>query len=132
ECKFESIKPESLYHFLEFLTEGLAKATRRLRYAQLKAFYNFIIETCGLEIKNPCSAPILSKSFRMPKRKVRKILDKETVDEMIYNTKNIRDRLIMELQARCGLRIGEVLKLMEAEMGCRWKSFPRSFSGIKI
>jgi len=47
----------------------------------------------------------------MPKPKARKILDKEIIDEMIYNTKNVRDRLIMELQARCGLRIGEVLKL---------------------
>lgn len=117
--QFETIESETLYHFLESLTEGLAKATRRLRYAQLKAFYNLIIENRGLDLKNPCNAPILSKSFRMPKRKARRILDKETIDEMIYNTKNIRNRLIMELQARCGLRIGEVLKLRVQDISDR-------------
>jgi len=38
-------------------------------------------------------------------------LDKELVDEMIYSTTSPMDRLILELPARCGLRIGEVLKL---------------------
>lgn len=38
-------------------------------------------------------------------------MDKETVEELIYNTKTIRDRLMVELQARCGLRIGELLKI---------------------
>ena len=52
----------------------------------------------------------------MPKQKARKILDRETVDEMIYNTKCQRDRLFLELQARCGLRIGEVLKLRGIEV----------------
>jgi integrase len=49
----------------------------------------------------------------------RKILDKETVDEMIFNARSIRDRLILELQARCGLRIGEVLKLRASDLSGR-------------
>jgi len=36
--QFEFIESAELYQFLESLTEGLSKATRRLRYAQLKAF----------------------------------------------------------------------------------------------
>ena len=39
------------------------------------------------------------------------ILEKETVDEIIFRTTNIRNRLILELMARGGMRIGEVLKL---------------------
>jgi len=35
---------------------------------------------------------------------------REIVEELIYNTQTLRDRLILELQARCGLRIGEALK----------------------
>jgi integrase len=97
--------------FLEELTGGLSKATRRLRYSQLKTFFNFIIDQLDLNIKNPCSSAMLSKSFKAPAQTSRKILEKETVDEMIYNAKSIRDRLILELQARCGLRIGELLKL---------------------
>lgn len=35
---------------------------------------------------------------------------------MICNTKNQRDRLILELQARCGLRIGERLKIKVSDI----------------
>jgi site-specific recombinase XerD len=41
----ESIKAEELCRFLETYAEGLSKSTRHLRYAQLKAFFNFIIDT---------------------------------------------------------------------------------------
>jgi len=75
----ESIGSEEIYQFLNALTEHSSKSTRRLGYAQIKAFYNLIIEDCCLNMKNPCSTPSLSKSFKMPKQRVRKILDKETV-----------------------------------------------------
>ena len=39
------------------------------------------------------------------------ILEKETVDEIIFRTTKVRNRLILELMARGGMRIGEVLKL---------------------
>jgi len=116
---FESIGPEEICQFLEVLTEHYAKSTRRLRYAQTKALYSLIIETCSLNIKNPCSAPVLSKSFKLPKQKPRTILDKEAVDEMNYTTRSLRDRLILELQARCGLRIGETLRLKVSDVSDR-------------
>jgi integrase/recombinase XerD len=91
----EFIAPDEIFHFLETLTGDMAKSTRRLRYAQLKAFFNFIIDRCSLNMKNPCSTPLLSKSFQEPKQQPHKILGRETVDEMIYNTKKQRDRLIL-------------------------------------
>ncbi len=115
----ETIAPDEIYHFLENLTGNMAKSTRRLRYAQLKAFYNFIIDRCSLNMRNPCNTPLLSKSFKAPKQQPHKILDRETVDEMIYNTKRQRDRLILELQARCGLRIGELLKIKGSDVADR-------------
>ena len=39
------------------------------------------------------------------------ILEKETVDEIIFRTTKVRSRLMLELMARGGMRIGEVLKL---------------------
>jgi len=39
------------------------------------------------------------------------ILEKEVVDEIIFRTVKPRNRLILELMARGGMRIGEVLKL---------------------
>jgi integrase/recombinase XerD len=113
------ISPDEIFHFLEDMTRGMAKSTRRLRYAQLKAFYNFIIDRCSLNMRNPCNASLLSKSFKAPKQVPHKILERETVDEMIYNTTRQRDRLILELQARCGLRIGELLKIGVADISDR-------------
>ena len=39
------------------------------------------------------------------------ILDKDIVDEVIFRTLNKRDRIILELMARAGMRINEVLKI---------------------
>jgi integrase/recombinase XerD len=116
ERSVDSLGSDEIFQFLESFTQGLAKSTGRLRYAQLKSFFNFIIDQCSLNMKNPCNASLLPKSFRMPKHIPHQILDKETVDEMIYNTKRQRDRLIMELQARCGLRIGELLKIRGSDV----------------
>lgn len=38
-------------------------------------------------------------------------MDKEVVDEIIFRTMNIRNRIMLELMARGGMRIGEVLNL---------------------
>jgi integrase/recombinase XerD len=35
---------------------------------------------------------------------------------LIYNTQTLRDRLILKLQARCGLRIGEALKIKVSDV----------------
>ena len=45
----DSIGSDEIYHFLETVTQHLSKSTRRLRYAQMKAFYNFIIDRCVAE-----------------------------------------------------------------------------------
>ena len=115
----DSVGSDEIFTFLEAVTQDLAKSTRRLRYAQLIAFYNFIIDRCSLNMRNPCNTPLLRKSFRTPRQVSRKILERETVDEMIYNTKGQRDRLILELQARCGLRIGELLKIKVSDVSDR-------------
>ncbi|MFZ3114212.1 MAG: site-specific integrase [Syntrophales bacterium] len=115
----DSIGSDEIYDFLETVTQHLSKSTRRLRYAQMKAFYNFIIDRCSLNMKNPCNTPLLRKSYRAPKQLPHKILEREIVDEMIYCTRRQRDRLILELQARCGLRIGELLKIKVSDISDR-------------
>jgi integrase len=125
----ESLQSDEIYQFLENISGRSAKSTRRLRYAQLKAFFNFIIEKCHHDMKNPCDSPLLSKTFRMPRQMPRTILDKETVDEMIYNTKNPRNRLILELQARCGLRIGELLNIKAQDVSERKLTIKEPKSG---
>ena len=106
-----SISSEDLYHFLEMITESNSKSTKGHRYAQLKAFLNFTITNYEMNVPNPLDTPLMRKTFRKPKTKPRKTLPKEIVDELVFNCKDLRDRLILELQARCGARIGEVLKI---------------------
>jgi integrase len=128
----ESIKAEELCRFLETFTEGLARATRRLRYAQLRALFNFVIDTFEINIKNPCCVPQLFKLFKNIQQRPRNILDKETVDEIIFNSKNARDRLILELQARCGLRVGEVLNLKVSDVSQRKLMLQEPKSGREV
>jgi len=68
ERQLESFTPDELFTFLENLTQQHARSTRRLRYAQIKSLFTFIIQKCGLNMKNPCHAPLLSKTFRIPGR----------------------------------------------------------------
>jgi integrase len=111
EYQVHSVSTEDIGSFLEEFTESLSKSTRYLRYAQIKAFFNYIIDNADMNIKNPCCTSMLSKSFKTVPHRARQILDKETVDELVFHSENTRDRLILELQARCGLRIGEVLSI---------------------
>jgi len=67
ERLLKAIGPEEIFHFLEETTAGRARSTRRLRYAQLKAFYNFIINRCDFEMRNPCSISLISTAFKVAK-----------------------------------------------------------------
>jgi len=68
------------------------------------------------DLKNPCDSSMLKKIFRNGKPNQWKILDKEEVDEIIFRTENPRNRLMLELMARGGMRIGEVLKLTPGDI----------------
>jgi len=54
---------------------------------------------------------MLRKLYRPGKANHWSIVEKETIDEIIFRTTKIRNRLILELMARGGMRVGEVLKL---------------------
>ena len=117
--EIESITAGEVGLFLESQTMNKAKSTSRLMYAQVKAFFNFLINECLMDIKNPCSHPLIVRQYKNSKPAPREIPDKELVDQLIYSTKSERDRLILELQERCGLRIGEVLKLRVEDVADR-------------
>ena len=106
-----SLGSEDVYHFLEMITESNSKSTKGHRYAQLKAFLNFIIMNYELDVSNPLDTPLMRKTFRKPKPEPRKTIPREIIDELVFKCKDLRDRLILELQAKCGARIGEVLKI---------------------
>jgi integrase/recombinase XerD len=53
----------------------------------------------------------LKKAFKLAKGRQWTILEKDVVDEIIFRSDDTRNRLMLELMARGGMRIGEVLKL---------------------
>ena len=59
---------------------------------------------------------MLKKLFRPGKLARWQIHEKETVDEIIFRTIKPRNRLMLELMARGGMRVGEVLNLNAADV----------------
>jgi integrase/recombinase XerD len=98
----ESITPDEILSFLTRLTEGNKQTTKRNRYSCLKAFFNYIRNTIDFEIQNPCDTLILRKIFRASRPEQWKIIEKDSIDEIIFRTANPRNRIMLELMAKSG------------------------------
>jgi len=62
---------------------------------------------------------MLKKIYKDTSVTVWDIMDKEIIDETIFRTTKTRNRLILELMARGGMRIGEVLNLKPMDVNER-------------
>jgi len=110
------VSTDDILDFMTKFTEGLKPQTKRVRFSHLNAFFNFMRNNLDCDFKNPCDSQMLRKLFR-PKAVVHwDIIEKDTVDEIIFRTDNVRNRLILELMARGGMRVSEVLKLTPADV----------------
>ena len=125
----EDVTTEKILGFLNRMTEGKKPQTKRTRYSHLLAFFNFIKNNLEPEFKNPCDTPMLKKLFRAKPAYHWNLIEKETVDEIIFRTAKPRNRLMLELMARCGMRISEVLKLTPADVNERRLSLKEPKSG---
>lgn len=77
----------------------------------MSAFFNLIINSLFPKMRNPCLSPAVKNLFPKPKNYHWTIFDKDTIDEVNFRTLNIRNRLLLELMARGGMRISEALGL---------------------
>jgi integrase/recombinase XerD len=107
----KELTSDDVLDFLNGITEGKKSQTRKTRFSHLTSFFNFTKNNIDQSFQNPCDIPIIKKMFRAKALTAWDILEKEIVDEIIFKTDNPRDRLMLELMARGGMRIGEVLKL---------------------
>ena len=115
----EEITTERVLSFLNRITEGRKRQTKKTRYTHLLSFFNFIKNHIAQDFRNPCDTPMLKKLFRARPSYHWNIIEKETVDEIIFRTSKPRNRLILELMARGGMRISEVLKLTPSDINGR-------------
>ena len=107
----KEITSDEVLDFLNGIAEGKKPQTRKTRFSHLTSFFNFTKNNIDQSFQNPCDSPIIRKMFRTKALTAWDILEKEVVDEIIFKVDNPRDRLMLELMARGGMRIGEVLKL---------------------
>ncbi len=116
ERDLNSITPDEILSFLTEINQGTKQLTKKTRYCQLTSFFNFVIENLDPNFRSPCDTPMLKKFYRAPGLTRWNILEKEVVDEAIFRTIKPRNRLILELMARGGMRISEVLQLTPADI----------------
>lgn len=114
--ELEDITADRALSFLNRVTEGTKPLTKKSRYTHLLAFFNFVKNHLDYDFRNPCDTPVLKKLFRVKPSFNWKVIEKETVDEIIFRTSKVRNRLMLELMARAGMRIGEVLKLKPSDI----------------
>lgn len=112
----ESISDTNIIEFVNSITEGCSITTKSNRVGAVKAFFNFVIEVTDATFQNPCARPLVRKLFKKPKASSPKLLDKDIIDEIIFSTSNIRNRLLLELMGRAGMRIGEVLNMRVSDI----------------
>jgi len=93
------------------LTKDNKQATKRNRFSVPSSFYNFSISTGLPSLVNPCNTTVIKKIFKRPPPIQWQIVDKDTIDEIIFRITDKRNRLMLELMARGGMRVGEVLNL---------------------
>lgn len=111
DVELDQIIPDNVLSFLNQLTTGNKPYTKRVRFSHLSSFFNFVRNNIEPELGNPCDTPMIRKIYREKATSKWEFIEKETVDEIIFRTMNVRNRLILELMARGGMRIGEVMKL---------------------
>jgi integrase/recombinase XerD len=116
EIELSTITSEDILAFMSAVADGTKQSTKKLRFTLLSAFFNYVKNSIDPENKNPCDNPALRKLFRAGKPAPFKILEKDLVDEIIFRTRNTRNRLMLELMARSCMRVGEVLKLQPRDI----------------
>ena len=116
ERDLNSLTPEEILSFLTQINQNTKQTTKRTGYSQLTSFFNFMTQNLDHDFRSPCDTPMLKKFYRSPGLTRWTILGKEIVDEVIFRTIKPRNRLMLELMARGGMRISEVLQLTPSDI----------------
>jgi integrase/recombinase XerD len=85
--------------FMSKISDGAKQNTKKPHFTLLSAFFIFVKDSLDPEFNNPCDNPAIRKLFRAGKTIQLKILEKDVVDEIIFRTQNLRNRLMLELMA---------------------------------
>ncbi|NNK85492.1 MAG: site-specific integrase, partial [Desulfobacterales bacterium] len=84
--EIDSITPDDILEFLNEITANAKQTTKRLRYSNIKSFFNHIQSTSLPSLNNPCDSPTLKKTFRSRGAKLWPMIEKDIIDEIIFRT----------------------------------------------
>ena len=115
-AEMDDVSTDDALSFLNNLAQKRKQGTKRTRFSHLSSFFNFIKNNVDHSLHNPCDTPMMKKLFRRKVHTHWNIVEKDMVDEIIFRTVKKRDRLVLELMARGGMRVGEVLNLTPADI----------------
>jgi site-specific recombinase XerD len=80
------VSTDDILDFMTQFTEDRKPQTKRIRFSHLTVFFNFLRNNFDGDLQNPCDSPMLRK-LSMPKAVGHwDIIEKETVDEIIFRT----------------------------------------------
>lgn len=111
-----AISEADVIEFISDVAGGCSPSTKNGRVGIIRALFNFVLEATDETFLNPCMRPMIRKLFKAPRFSSPKLIEKDLIDEIIFRTTNERDRLILELMGRSGMRIGEVLNIRVADI----------------
>jgi integrase/recombinase XerD len=111
-----SISQEEVLDFLLSLTKNNKQATKKKPILGTRIFLQFQHQYRLARSHQSLQHGRDQKIFKHPQAIQWNIDDKETVDEIIFRTMNTRNRLMLELMARGGMRVGEVLNFRPADI----------------
>jgi site-specific recombinase XerD len=113
--RLEEITRGSLEAFIEHEQDrGLKPNSVRGRLTQVKAFLRFFVESEELDPR------VLSKRLSIkPPESLPRAMDPEDVRELLSVVDHIRNRAMVLMLLRTGMRIGELLDLREADLDLR-------------
>jgi len=104
---------DTILDFLNQLTDGCKPQTKRVRYAHLAAFFNFIKNNLISDFVSPCESKMLHKLYR-PKVTIQwDILEKEIVDEIIFIPQKVADRLKEYIRANKSFQASKICRTLE-------------------
>jgi integrase/recombinase XerD len=88
-----SLTSEEVLSFLTHINQGTKQLTKRTRYSQLTAFFNFITQNLDPNFGSPCDTLMLRKLYRSIGLIRWTILEKEMVDEIIFSNHQTQESI---------------------------------------
>jgi site-specific recombinase XerD len=81
------VSTDDILDYIAKFTKGQKSQTKRIRFSHLTAFFNFLRNNFDGDFKNPGESQMLRKLLRPKANAHWDIIEKETVDEIIFRPK---------------------------------------------